>query len=510
MRKSRILIVDDDAAIRFAIGDFLSTHGYLTEQAADCRQAEEALPVFSPDALLADYMMPDGNALELLARLRAINSEIPVVILTGHGSIDLAVRAIKEGAEQFLTKPLELPTLLVVLERVLENQRNRQRQEAGRSRQARRVMDPFLGTSAAIRALADEAQRVADSDRSVLIQGETGSGKGVLARWLHENGPRAKDPFVDLNCAGLSRELLETEIFGHEKGAFTGAAASKSGLLEIAHRGTFFLDEIGDMDLQVQPKLLTAVEEKRFRRLGDVRDRTVDVRLVAATHQDLGQLVREKRFRGDLYFRINARRLEVPPLRQRAQASRCSPAGARAARGRDGAGRAPPGRRGGGGAPGLRVAGQRARAEERPRARRPVRREPALAPAPAIRRGPFRRRADARSQRHPGRARAQPDREGAAGGGGPRRERRDPPGHLPQLAVQQDQGVPHLHVQNLEAASRIWTATRASGPPLAQPACAPWVCMRRVVPRVAGTRLAQGRAQCSWNLPRRAHRRGSS
>jgi len=319
VRKSRILIVDDDAGLRFSIGDFLSTHGYLTEQAANCRQAEDALPVFSPDALLVDYVMPDGNALELMARLRAINSEVPVVILTGHGSIDLAVRAIKEGAEQFLTKPLELPTLLVVLERVLENQRNRQREEAGRSRQARRAMDPFLGSSAAIRALADEAQRVADSDRSVLIQGETGSGKGVLAHWLHQNGPRAKDPFVDLNCAGLSRELLETEIFGHEKGAFTGAAASKSGLLEIAHRGTFFLDEIGDMDLQVQPKLLTAVEEKRFRRLGDVRDRTVDVRLIAATHQDLGQLVREKKFRSDLYFRINALRLEVPPLRQRAQ-----------------------------------------------------------------------------------------------------------------------------------------------------------------------------------------------
>jgi len=150
-----------------------------------------------------------------------------------------------------------------------------------------------------------------------LIRGETGSGKGVLARWLHENSLRADEAFVDLNCAGLSRELLETELFGHEKGAFTSATASKQGLFEVAHRGTIFLDEVGDVDLQIQPKLLKVLEEKRFRRVGDVRDRQVDVRLIAATHQDLGQFVREKKFRDDLYFRISTIPLSFPPLRER-------------------------------------------------------------------------------------------------------------------------------------------------------------------------------------------------
>jgi transcriptional regulator with PAS, ATPase and Fis domain len=151
----------------------------------------------------------------------------------------------------------------------------------------------------------------------VLILGETGTGKGVLARWLHENSPRADEAFVDLNCAGLTRELLETELFGHEKGAFTSATASKQGLFEVAHRGTIFLDEVGDVDLQIQPKLLKVLEEKRFRRLGDVRDWQVDVRLIAATHQDIGQLVREKRFRDDLYFRISTIPLSFPSLRDR-------------------------------------------------------------------------------------------------------------------------------------------------------------------------------------------------
>jgi DNA-binding NtrC family response regulator len=160
---------------------------------------------------------------------------------------------------------------------------------------------------------------VVQSESPILIEGETGTGKGVLARWLHQNGPRAEEAFVDLNCAGLTRELLETELFGHEKGSFTGATASKIGLLEAAHRGTVFLDEIGDMDPPVQPKLLTVLEEKRFRRLGDVRDRHVDIRLLAATHHDLGRLAQEGKFRSDLYFRISTLPLTVPPLRERAE-----------------------------------------------------------------------------------------------------------------------------------------------------------------------------------------------
>jgi transcriptional regulator with GAF, ATPase, and Fis domain len=178
-------------------------------------------------------------------------------------------------------------------------------------------VDPFLGESPAIRQLAVQAGRVVASTIPILIQGETGTGKGVLARWLHENGPRADEAFVDLNCAGLSRDLLETELFGHEKGAFTGAVTAKPGLMEMAHRGTLFLDEIGDVDLQVQPKLLKVMEELRFRRLGDVRDRQVDVRLVAATHRDLVRLVQEEKFREDLFYRINTVSLLVPPLRER-------------------------------------------------------------------------------------------------------------------------------------------------------------------------------------------------
>jgi transcriptional regulator with PAS, ATPase and Fis domain len=190
---------------------------------------------------------------------------------------------------------------------------------ASKSRQIRQTIDPFIGTSSAIRSLADQARKFLTTESPVLILGETGSGKGVLARWLHENSPRADEAFVDLNCAGLSKELLETELFGHEKGAFTSATASKQGLFEVAHRGTIFLDEVGDVDLQIQPKLLKVLEDKRFRRVGDVRDRQVDVRLIAATHQDIVQLVREKKFRDDLYFRISTIPLSFPPLRERVE-----------------------------------------------------------------------------------------------------------------------------------------------------------------------------------------------
>jgi DNA-binding NtrC family response regulator len=232
----------------------------------------------------------------------------------------IAVRAVKEGAEHFLTKPVELPSLLVILERLLDTVRTRQKHLARRSQESLEArIDPFLGTSAAIRRLAEEAQQVLPTESPILIQGETGTGKGVLARWLHRHGPRADEAFVDLNCAGLSRELLESELFGHERGAFTGAVSSKPGLLEVAHRGTVFLDEIGDVDPQVQPKLLKVLEEQRFRRLGDTRDRQVEIRLIAATHQDLARRVQEKAFRNDLYFRISAIPLVVPALRDRVE-----------------------------------------------------------------------------------------------------------------------------------------------------------------------------------------------
>jgi DNA-binding NtrC family response regulator len=317
MARNRILIVDDEFAVRFGIREFLELHGYQIEEAETCKDARGIFSTSRPDVVIADYMLPDGTALDLLPRLKEIDSEIPLLVLTAHGSIDLAVRAIKEGAEQFLTKPIELATLHVILQRLLEKQRSHHKQLASKSRQVRQTIDPFIGTSAVIRRLADQARKFLTTESPVLILGETGSGKGILARWLHENSPRAEEAFVDLNCAGLSRELLETELFGHEKGAFTSATASKQGLFEVAHRGTIFLDEIGDVDLQIQPKLLKVLEDKRFRRVGDVRDRQVDVRLIAATHQDVIQLVREKKFRDDLYFRISTIPLSFPPLRER-------------------------------------------------------------------------------------------------------------------------------------------------------------------------------------------------
>jgi DNA-binding NtrC family response regulator len=317
--RRRLLVVDDDPSGRFALREYFELRGFDVDDADSLRTAIESFQSARPDAAVLDYALPDGTALDLMPRLRSLDSTVPLVVLTGHGSIDLAVQAVKEGAEHFFTKPVELATLAVVIERLLDQQRHRQRALAGKSREARRAVDPFLGTSPAVRRLAEEATRVQASESPLLIQGETGTGKGVLASWLHRQGPRAEEAFVDLNCATLSKELLESELFGHEKGAFTGATGAKPGLLEVAHRGTLFLDELGDMDPAVQPKLLKVLEEKRYRRLGEVRDRQVDVRLIAATHQDLGELVKGKAFRQDLFYRIAAIPLVVPPLRERTE-----------------------------------------------------------------------------------------------------------------------------------------------------------------------------------------------
>ena len=317
MARQKILVLEDSESIRSAVSGFLEAAGYQVTACDSCARALEECAAQRFDAAVADYLLPDGTALELLPRLREMGVQVPLVVLTGHGSVDLAVRAMKEGAEHFLTKPVELPALLAVLRRIDASQRALRKEVAAKTHGDRLAADPFLGQSAAIKRLAEEAAAIKGSDSPILIQGETGSGKGVLAAWLHANGPRADESFVDLNCAGLSPQFLETELFGHERGAFTGAVLAKAGLFEIAHRGTLFLDEIGDIDPAVQPKLLKALEEQRFRRLGEVRDRVVDVRLIAASHMDLSQLVAERRFRSDLYFRISALPLRVPPLRER-------------------------------------------------------------------------------------------------------------------------------------------------------------------------------------------------
>src|SRR5438067_482219 len=317
MLRNRVLLVDDEPGPRFGIRRFLKSHGFEVDEADDCASARVKFRAFHPDVTVLDFRLPDGTALDLIADFRAVNDSA-LIVLTAYASIDTAVEAVKLGAEQFFTKPVELDALLVVIRRTIEHQRNRQQVMAGaQTTEGRRRVDPFLGKSGAIAELREKAEAVLRTDSPLLIHGETGTGKTVLARWIHDRGRRAGEAFVDLNCAGISREFLETELFGHEKGSFTGATATKQGLLEVAHRGTVFLDEIGDMDLQVQASLLKVLEEKRFRRLGEVKDRTVDVRLIAATHRDFRALVEESKFRQDLYYRISTLELFVPPLRER-------------------------------------------------------------------------------------------------------------------------------------------------------------------------------------------------
>jgi len=313
----RILVIDDEAQVRGGIRRYFEANGFEVNEAESPSAAEQQFRAQPPDLAILDYGLPEVNGLDLMPVLKQIDERVPIVMVTGHGSIDLAVRAVKQGADHFLEKPVKLPALLVIVRRVLESYRNRRRQVAASAQEGRQQLDPFAGASDAIKRFADDAHHVLDSHAPVLIQGETGTGKGVLAAWLHHHGPRAEEAFVDINCAGLSRELMESELFGHERGAFTGAATAKLGLLDLAHRGTAFLDEVGEIDPTLQPRLLKVLEEQRFRRLGDVRDHVVDVRLIAATNRDLAKLSREGKFRSDLYFRINTVALAIPPLRKR-------------------------------------------------------------------------------------------------------------------------------------------------------------------------------------------------
>jgi len=315
MADPRVLLVEDDPAVRHGMAAFLRANNLEVDETDTCQKALERFRAVGHDVVVADYSLPDGTSLDLLPQFKKMSEDTPFIILTAHGSIDLAVRAIKEGAEQFLTKPVESKALLVLVRRLLQQQRLRKQQEAARLQPG--MLDPFVGSSPQIRRLDERARLMLEWDSPVLILGETGSGKGVLARWLHVHGPRREEAFVNLNCAGLTRELLESELFGHERGAFTGAVSPKPGMLEVGHRGIVFLDEIGDMDPAIQPKLLKALEEKTFRRLGDVRDRHVDIRLIASTNLDLEAMVREKKFRDDLYYRISTLTLRIPPLRER-------------------------------------------------------------------------------------------------------------------------------------------------------------------------------------------------
>ena len=313
----RILVVEDDPLIQDFLAEGLGIEGFEITRADGIAKSLQEIQKSPPNIILSDYQLRDGTAFDLLAWLKLRDIRIPVIVLTGYASIDLAVQAVKNGAEQFIPKPVDLGFLIAMLRRALETVRFQQKDVASKLERARYTRDPFLGIGPAIQELRKSATRAAEANITILIQGETGTGKGVLARWLHKMSPRSNDAFVDLNCAGLSRELFESELFGHQKGAFTGAVSNKLGFLEAANHGTLFLDEIGDMDPQVQPKILKVVEEKRFYRLGDVIERTTDVQIIAATHRDLKKLAEDGQFRSDLYFRISTMRLRIPPLRER-------------------------------------------------------------------------------------------------------------------------------------------------------------------------------------------------
>jgi len=314
---ARVLLVEDDDLLATALARFLRHCGHVVEVASDLQRAKDSFAAGPPDVAIVDYELPDGTAFNLLQHCRAADSSTAFIVLTGHGTIELAVDAIKLGAEQFLTKPINLKSLEVIVDRALDGGRHRRQAHADQRVRERGQPNPFLGRSGAIRRLEELAHSVVGADVPLLILGETGTGKGVLARWLHDHSQRAAESFVDLNCAGLSRELAESELFGHRRGSFTGASADKPGLMELAHHGTLFLDELGDLELRVQPKLLKALEDRAIRRVGDVQTRPADVRLIAATHRDLLEMAQNGAFRQDLLFRVNTVTFELPPLRER-------------------------------------------------------------------------------------------------------------------------------------------------------------------------------------------------
>ncbi len=313
--RGRILIVDDDPQILAGL-EALLTDEWEVKTASTGREAITTFAEFSPDVVLLDVQLPDFSGIELLHQFKMYSETAAVIMMSGVGNLERVIESMKLGAETFLQKPFEYDTLVLTLEQTLR-MAAKQREVMALRRSDVKAGERLPGISPVIQHLNDIMGQIASAPSPVLIEGESGTGKGVLARLLHKRSPRARAPFVDLNCAGLSKELLESELFGHERGAFTNAMNTKLGLFEIAADGTLFLDEIGDMELTVQARLLKALEEKRFRRVGGVRDLRAGFRLVAATNRDLAAEVAANRFRGDLYYRLNVVRLRMPALRER-------------------------------------------------------------------------------------------------------------------------------------------------------------------------------------------------
>jgi DNA-binding NtrC family response regulator len=315
--KEKILIVDDQPSVRFGLRSLLEGEGYRVAEAEDGARALAVMTENAPQLVLLDLRLPDADGLELLPRIKAIDDDVPVIILTAHGTIETAIRALKEGAENFLTKPFDSDGLLILVAKTLEQSRVRRERLLIGLAQERVAAEYFIGESEASVRAHHTVERLAPSDMTVLLQGETGTGKGMMAQLIHRLSPRAEKPFVTINCAGLSRELLESELFGHEKGAFTGAVASKPGLFELAHDGTLFFDEVAEMEPSIQAKVLHVLEQKKFRRVGGVQEKEVDVRLVVATNKNLQGEIKRGRFREDLFYRLSVMPLTLPPLRER-------------------------------------------------------------------------------------------------------------------------------------------------------------------------------------------------
>ena len=320
MTEPTVLVADDESGVRESVGRVLRHEGFRVIVAEDGDAALAALREGGVDLLLADLRMPGLDGLELLRAAKLLTPEVELVVLSGHGTVEEAVAAMKEGAYDFLTKPFERAQLVRTVRQALEH-----RALLLKNRSLQRRLDELVGAgeiigeSAAIRQVLALVNQVAPTAATVLIQGESGTGKELVARALHDGSPRSGLPFIRVNCAALPEALLESELFGYERGAFTGAATRKQGRFELADGGTLLLDEAGDLSAATQAKLLRVLQEGEFERLGGTKTLKVDVRLVAATNQDLALLVTQRRFREDLYYRLNVIAIEIPPLRNRAE-----------------------------------------------------------------------------------------------------------------------------------------------------------------------------------------------
>jgi DNA-binding NtrC family response regulator len=313
-----ILLVEDKDSLRAMLRHALEAHGHSVIEARDEPEAIRALRTTRPGVVLSDLRLPDGDGFGVLRAAKELDPELPVVVMTAYSTIQDAVKAIKEGALDFLAKPVDPDHLLLMVERALSQRRMATENILLKEELAsRRGAPQIIGEDPKLKQVTISLHRAAATDATVLLEGESGTGKELFARALHALSPRADGPFVAINCAAIPETLLETELFGHEKGAFTGASSRKPGKFEMAHRGTLFLDEIGDLPLSLQAKILRALEEKRFERLGGTVSLQVDVRVVAATNRHLKAAVAARQFREDLYFRLSVFPITIPPLRER-------------------------------------------------------------------------------------------------------------------------------------------------------------------------------------------------